>query len=45
MAKIAQKNTMGGLRQLEKVERVIDLGFQNPKLLRYRDFYGANTES
>jgi transposase-like protein len=30
---------------LKKVEHVIDLGFQNPKLLRYRDFYEANTES
>jgi hypothetical protein len=30
---------------LEKVERVIDLGFQNPKSLRYIDFYSANTES
>lgn len=27
---------------LEKVELVISLAFQNPKLLRYRDFYGAN---
>ena len=27
---------------LEKVELVINLAFQNPKLLRYRDFYGAN---
>ncbi|MDR1536702.1 MAG: hypothetical protein LBU32_01670 [Clostridiales bacterium] len=29
---------------LEKVELVIKLGFQNPKLLRYRDFYGTITE-
>lgn len=29
---------------LEKVEMVIKLAFQNPKLLRYRDFYAANTE-
>jgi hypothetical protein len=28
---------------LEKVERVINLGFQNPRLLRYREFYTANT--
>jgi len=28
---------------LEKVEQVINLAFQNPKLLRYRDFYGVNT--
>jgi transposase-like protein len=28
---------------LEKVELVINLGFQKPKLLRYRDFYGSNT--
>jgi transposase-like protein len=28
---------------LEKVEIVIDLGFQNPKLLRFREFYAANT--
>jgi hypothetical protein len=28
---------------LEKVELVINLGFQNPKLLRYREFYGRNT--
>ncbi len=29
---------------LEKVEIVIKMAFQNPKLLRYRDFYAANTE-
>jgi ribosomal protein L37AE/L43A len=29
---------------LEKVDLIINLGFQNPKLLRYRDFYGINTE-
>lgn len=29
---------------LEKVELVVNLAFQNPKLLRYRDFYGANTK-
>lgn len=29
---------------LEKVEIVIKMAFQNPKLLRYRDFYGANAE-
>jgi hypothetical protein len=28
---------------LEKVELVINLGFQNPKLLRYRDFYSLNS--
>ena len=28
---------------LEKVELVINLAFQNPKTLRYRDFYGLNT--
>jgi len=28
---------------LEKVEIVIKLAFQNPKSLRYRDFYGGNT--
>jgi transposase-like protein len=28
---------------LEKVEKIINLAFQNPRLLRYRDFYGANT--
>jgi hypothetical protein len=28
---------------LEKVELVINLGFKNPKLLRYRDFYSSNT--
>jgi hypothetical protein len=28
---------------LEKVELIINLAFQNPKLLRYRDFYGADT--
>jgi transposase-like protein len=27
---------------LEKVELVINLGFQNPKLLRFRDFYDIN---
>ena len=27
---------------LEKVELVIKMAFQNPKLLRYRDFYGIN---
>ena len=30
---------------LEKVELVIKMAFQNPKLLRYRDFYRVNTES
>lgn len=30
---------------LEKVELVIEMAFQNPKLLRYRDFYSANTEN
>ena len=30
---------------LAKVELVINLAFKNPKLLRYRDFYGVNTES
>jgi hypothetical protein len=29
---------------LGKVERVVGLGFQNPKLLRYIGFYSANTE-
>jgi len=29
---------------LAKVERVVDLAFKNPKLLRYRDFYGVNTD-
>ena len=29
---------------LEKVELVINLVFQNPKTLRYRDFYSLNTE-
>ena len=28
---------------LEKVELVIKLAFQNPKLLRYRDFFGVNS--
>lgn len=28
---------------LKKVELVVDLAFQNPKLLRYRDFYSLNT--
>ncbi len=30
---------------LEKVELVIEMAFQNPKLLRYRDFYSVNTEN
>jgi hypothetical protein len=29
---------------LEKVEMVIILAFRNPKLLRYRDFYGSKAE-
>ena len=29
---------------LEKVERVIEMAFANPKLLRYRDFYRLNTD-
>jgi len=29
---------------LEKVELVINLAFNNPKTLRYRDFYGLNTD-
>jgi hypothetical protein len=29
---------------LEKVELVIKSAFQNPKTLRYRDFYSFNTE-
>jgi len=29
---------------LSKVELVIKLAFENPKSLRYRDFYGANTD-
>ncbi|GHU71276.1 hypothetical protein FACS1894184_17860 [Clostridia bacterium] len=28
---------------LEKVELAVEMGFQNPKLLRYRDFYGIST--
>ena len=28
---------------LEKVELVIKMAFKNPKLLRYRDYYSANT--
>ncbi|MDR1537159.1 MAG: hypothetical protein LBU32_04030, partial [Clostridiales bacterium] len=28
---------------LEKVELVINLEFQNPKLLRFREFFAANT--
>jgi hypothetical protein len=27
----------------EKVDLIINLGFQNPKLLRYRDFYCINS--
>jgi len=30
---------------LEKVEKVIEMAFHNPKLLRYRDFYGVNSEN
>ena len=29
---------------LEKVELVVNLAFTNPKTLRYRDFYGLNTD-
>jgi hypothetical protein len=29
---------------LEKVELVINSAFQNPKTLRYRDFYSLNTD-
>lgn len=29
---------------LEKVDLVINLGFQNPKLLRYREFYASNSD-
>jgi hypothetical protein len=29
---------------LEKVELIIKIAFQNPKTLRYRDMFGANTE-
>jgi len=29
---------------LEKIELVIEMAFQNPKLLRYRDFYRINSE-
>jgi len=29
---------------LEKVELVVEMGFQNPKLLRYRDMFGAAEE-
>ena len=28
---------------LEKVDLIVNLAFKNPKLLRYRDFYGSNT--
>ena len=28
---------------LEKVDLIVNFAFQNPKLLRYRDFYGDNT--
>ena len=28
---------------LEKVDLIVNLAFQNPKLLRFRDFYGSNT--
>jgi len=31
------------VEMLEKVELVIKMAFQNPKLLRYRDFFGSNT--
>jgi transposase-like protein len=30
---------------LSKVERVINLAFQNPKTLRYRDLFASNTDS
>ena len=30
------------VEMLEKVELIIDLAFRNPKLLRYRDFYGVD---
>jgi hypothetical protein len=30
---------------LEKVELIINLAFQKPKTLRYRDFYGLNSNS
>jgi hypothetical protein len=29
---------------LEKVEIVIKTAFESPKLLRYREFYGVNTD-
>ena len=29
---------------LEKVELVINLGFKNPKLLRFREFYRVNAD-
>jgi hypothetical protein len=28
---------------LEKVELVVEMGFQYPKLLRYRNFYGVDS--
>jgi hypothetical protein len=31
------------LELLEKVEWVVKMAFENPKSLRYRDFYGVNT--
>jgi hypothetical protein len=31
-------------QMLEKVELVVNLAFTNPKTLRYRDFYGLNTD-
>ena len=30
---------------LEKVELIIEMAFQNPKTLRYRDVFGSNTEA
>ena len=30
---------------LSKVELVINMAYQNPKTLRYREFYGIDTET
>lgn len=29
---------------LEKVEKLLNLAFSNPKMLRYREQFGSNTE-
>ena len=40
---VVSENTLDGKAAAEKVEEIIKMVFENPKLLKYREQFGLNT--